>query len=689
MSKKVIKKKAIKKRGLDMKAILKLAEEPERQKFDPYEGLNNQQKEVVAFNDGKLVVPACAGAGKTETMIRRMVRMFNDGADPDKFLATTFTKKAANELNDRLKKMGAPSGARVGTFHSVCLEIIRDGSPWKDFEVDAKDKMRLVTKEITGWKGMKWDGVDLTDVLKFISDCKNNMVEPENSKQTAWKGKRDPRYSEAYFRYEEEREIRGLITFDDMLWLAVKWLREDGDARVRWSGRYEHVVIDEYQDSNLAQNELMKILSENAKSLVTTGDDCQAIYEWRQARPEYIIGFEKQYAAKAINLGINYRSHPEIVERAEKLISNNENRIKKLVTPNRMDNGKAVTFSRVGDTDDEAGYVLDRIRELKESGRRYGDHTVLYRTNAQSRAFEEIFIKEKIPYVVIGGTDFWKRKEIVDILGYLKIAVNEWDNKACMRAVNRPFRYIGRVTLDKIDEVAENTWKSCFNVITRAREYNLDIRDRQYHSLSEFVGIVRDVQQDIKDELPLSSVFSNLLKNTKYEQWLAREEGTDTVENSRVANLRELVRTSDRFKTAGEFLDYLAGMERAKNKRKRKDKNAEAYVHPDLVQLMSIHKSKGLEFPVVFVAGMSEKILPHGRSGNMPEERRLAYVAMTRARDVLYLTSPEVVALGANKVVLEVSRFVREAGFQLETPIGDSPISLTDCPRYRVIKSGN
>jgi len=624
---------------------------------DPYEGLNDAQREVVAFNEGKIVVCSVAGSGKTLTVIRRMSRLELDGQDPKRIVATTFTTKAAGEMNDRLAAEGCPvrgrgsdEGARVGTFHSVSLEVIRDGAPEANYKVDGKNRMKLELKKILGHTQMDWKGVDLTEVESWIAHNKHELVRPEESRHPE-----DRRFDEAYARHEETRDSLGLITFDDMPMLAVEYLRSDRDARDRWSTAYDHVIVDEAQDANKAQWALAEILGENAKSIMLVGDDDQSIYEWRGAVPAYLIEYAKR--ATVVKLEINYRCRPEIVDAGNKVIKHNTDRIKKSATAARPD-AATVKYRRVYNLDAEAELALEQIREIVADGVKYGEIAILYRTNAQSRAFEEVFLRESIPHVVIGGTDFYDRKEVKDLLNYLKLASKLTDNKAFRDCVNRPFRFIGKQTIEKMQSEAESRGISMWKVCRMVAEGEIRlprVNASQLRNLREFRRTVKKARSILKEESSrISDVFLSVLRESKYLEWLKRDEGSDTSENSRESNVRELIRTSDRFETVKEFLEYLDNL--AAEKRKRK--NGET---GNLIQLMTVHKSKGLEFPVVFVSGATELILPHARTANPEEERRLYYVAITRARDQLYVTSPACLLVGGKVTELDPSRFVNES----------------------------
>lgn len=635
-----------------------------KREHDHLNGLNEAQLKAAQHDEGAAALFTVPGGGKTFTIVCNIVELARRGTDLERLLAVTFTKAAAKEMNDRIGKMGVKvrkrkgdGGARVGTYHSLCLEIIRDDSPWSKYDVDAKDAMRFALKDIVGWRGMDWKGVDLTHVLGFIGRCKNNLVPPGEAAE--WHEREgefvDQRMIEAYALYEEERDRRGLLTFDDMLVLAVKWLRMSQSARGRWCGKYDHIIVDEFQDTNVAQAALMDILQAGAKSFLVVGDDDQLIYEWRGSKAELSTGFAERYGAEVFRAEKNYRSRPEILEAANAVIVHNDpNRVEKRNEATREPGGY-VTFAPQPDMDGEAEYVCEQVRDYAGEFR-WDEMAVLYRTNAQSRAFEEVFLREKIPHIVIGGQDFYSRKEVADILAYLKLAVNPGDDEACRRCINRPFRYVGKATLDKIERTAKRAGCSSFDVLTDG--IDIGVRSNQQASLDRFVDLVLAIRRDlglVGDDLPrdLPSVLSRIIRESGYEEWILRDEGSDTSENSRVSNLKELVRTSGRFKSAVEMLEHVEELRRM---RKRKGRKVNA------VKLMSIHKAKGLEWPIVFVAGACEGILPHARSDNEAEERRLFYVAITRAREQLHVTCPLEVDVSGRQTYMEPSRFVREAG---------------------------
>jgi len=676
----------IKKKRASIDALMDIPDDEPTQWADPYEGLNDAQRSVVAWNEGAVIVVAVPGSGKTRSIVNRMYRMHQDGIDMSRVLATTFTKRGAGEMNDRLKSLGCPvgeGGAEVGTFHHVCLSVIRDGSPWKDYEVDADNKMRYALKDVLGYRQMNWRGADISEVEGFIGACKNGLVGPRDVKvdrgAKPYDAQRpgvtnDPRMGEAYFLYEEERERRGLITFDDMLKLSVEYLRADSDTRARWEGRYDHVIVDEFQDTNLAQHALMEILATGSKSLMAVGDARQLIFGWRGSVLDLTLNFREKFMAEVIEMSINYRCLPGIIDVANRTGSTFPHDVMKSSAVANREGEASVDFQRAADMDDEAVRVVERAVQLHEDGVRWGEMAVMYRTNAQSRSFEEECIRRQVPHVVIGGTDFYRRKEVADLLAYLRLAVDPTDDASCRRAINRPFRFIGRVSVDAMEDEAAGSGQSMLDVARECRP-GLGLKPRQISSVIQFVEIVDALRADLADkQTDLPSAFTGLLRRTRYEEWIVGDEGTDTAENSRLSNIRELVRTSGRFKTAEAMLKYIDNL--ADERKKRKKGNA------DLMQLSTVHKQKGLEFGAVFVAGCAESILPHGRSDDIEEEKRIFYVAITRAKDHLMITCPTSALVGGKTVELRPSRFVVEAGLvdraEKINILGHGPVDFND-----------
>jgi DNA helicase-2/ATP-dependent DNA helicase PcrA len=383
---------------------------------------------------------------------------------------------------------------------------------------------------------------------------------------------------------------------------------------------------------------------------------CNSIYQWRGAHPEFMMGFSRE--ATLITLDINYRSTPSIIKAANSVIAFNQNRILKSAKPNGVSD-ILPEFCPVTNPDEEATMVLEKMNLQREEKKEWKDFTILYRTNAQSRAFEEVFIQKGVPYQIIGGWDFWKRKEIHDVMSYLKLSVRD-DDEAALRVMNKPHRFLGAKTMEKVKTEAKSKNMGVMDIIRSMANGNYqDIRSQQILALKEFLCCVDQVRNLAKQNAEPHQILGYVIDQMGYLEWLLKDEGSDNPENSRTSNLRELQRTSMRFKTANEMIQYLDDL--AKEKRKKK-------VDRNLVTLMSIHRSKGLEFPVVFLVGASEEILPHARNENLEEERRLFYVAITRAREKLYVSSPREIIAGGKIKELNVSRFVFEAGLAVGVP---------------------
>lgn len=616
--------------------------------------LNQDQLKVVNWNKGPVIVSAGPGSGKTFSIVERITRLIKrHKVNPNKIFASTFTKKAAEEMNTRLKRNGIDTDKMaVQTFHSFCYHIIkgiyRPNENYVNWIVDDGEKYKNIIKQVTGYNGMKWYNVDITEVDSFISLCKNELLRPENSSILPSKSSEYvsfmhglDRFIEAYFKCEEIKDQKCLLTFDDMLILAYEILKEYDSTREKIQNLFEYVIIDEVQDSNTAQVELTNIIANPQNNLMVVGDIDQGIYRWRGAQPKYMLGFQEKYNAEIISMGINYRSCTSIVERSAKCIENNSERITKAILPNKKIPG-TISYSKVNDTDEEALFVSEQIEEMVQDGIEYKSIFILYRTNAQSRALEEVFTDKKIPFVIHGSVSFYKRREIQDLIAYIKLLDDPQDEVSGRRALSRPFRFIKSEYYKEIER--------------RVGEYNVDYVSAVYyvakkHNISSafnFVALMRKLEDLIKEKYNVGQLFSTIVKDTEYISSLLRSEGSDTTENSRVSNIAELIRSADRYSSIKDFLDFIK-----QKKKKKKNDNS--------VQCMSIHKSKGLEAKVVFIIGCNEDILPHYKCMSITkieEERRLYYVAMTRAIDCLFITSIDI--LGNNHIT--PSRFIEESG---------------------------
>lgn len=671
------------------------------------EGLNPEQRTVVEWHRGAVLVAAVAGAGKTRALVHRIAYLVAvRGLNPANILATTFSKKAAGEMNDRLRDLGVTE-ARVGTWHSLSLQILREELPdLRDWEIDARDRFRVIVKDVLGWQGMKWRNADLTTVLGYIGICKANAAEAGTEKaaeiaREIWEsnpcGQNDPHLlAEAYFKAQEAAIQRRLLTFDDMLLGCWKLLRTDTAVRDRWSNKWDFCLQDEAQDENLVQAEIGEFLARRHGNYMIVGDPAQSIYGFRGALPEKFLAFEKEWNAEVIRMHRNYRSGTDILEAANGSIRAMapETHLGVEITGERGVSGE-VNLDEYQDADEEGEETAARILELHESGIAYRDIAVLYRTNAQSRGVEEACLSSRIPYVVIGGTNFYDRKEVKDLLAYLRAGAGRGGFDPVRRSLNKPFRFLGKAFLARVERghvvggpgrVAGEKWTE---TVRRVADSG-GVQDRQRASAYEWAGLVDGIAQSVTirtadaeneataevdlvgdlDEIKVSMVpesrdhmpaalLERVIKETDYMRYITRDEGTENVENNRVSNVRELVRAAGRFRTVAELLDYVDQVLEAAHEAKRDNRAA------DRVTLCSLHRSKGLEWPAVFVLGCNEKILPHGRADDIEEERRLFYVGITRAKDVLHLSLLRVAAFGARVVDCDPSRFIAEAGLEV------------------------
>lgn len=643
--------------------------------------MNPEQIAAIMHDNGPARVLAAAGSGKTRVVTHRIVRMIDGGQDPERILALTFSKKAAEEMNERVKKMGE-TRCRIGTWHSLCLQILREGhSRWANWEIAESAKFDL--KTVLGWKEMDWKGADLNKVSSFVSRCKANLFDP-GSEEAAALAKKDfgwdsSRALEAFQRYNDRLEEKQVLTFDDFLVYAARFLGDDENARLEWSSKWDQVIQDEAQDENPAQRRIAHLLAKDHRNYMVVGDVFQAIYAFRGSSPNYLASFDQEWTdAVTYYLPRNYRSGKNIVEAANQIIKPARvlNFEPKDMIAERPFDGKAV--SRVAeDLDGEAHNFVSWANELVRTGSSFSDVTALFRTNAQSRALEEALLGARIPYVVVGGVSFYERKEVRDILGYLRIASGRGTTDDVKRCINAPFRFLGarfveRVMCsveDLIDEGELPNWGDIVREVSRGER----IQARQQVTAEGWATLVETIGQRITkgitgscardhEEATPSVILEDIVRQTKYLEWITKEEGEESIETSGVANVRELIRVSTRFPTCGELLDYIDETIRS-SRRQREDKQAGG----ERVLLMSVHKSKGLEWPHVWVAGFNEMILPHVK-GDIEEERRLAYVAATRARDTLVLSYVRTMATRAGIKDVDPSRFLEDSGIPLDEP---------------------
>ena len=624
--------------------------------------LNDKQKEAVLATEGPCLVIAGAGSGKTKVLTHKIAYLMSEkNIKPWNILAITFTNKAANEMKERVEKIvgEAAKDMWIGTFHSICVRILRKYIDRLGFDhsfliFDTSDQRTLV-KECM--KTLKIDDKMFTDrsVISEISNGKNEMLEPK-AYQTKYAGDyRKEIIGRIYELYQQRLKENNAIDFDDIINYTIKILTQNEDALEYYTNKFEYILVDEYQDTNKAQFTLVTILASKYGNITVVGDNDQGIYSFRGADISNILNFEKDFpGAKLIKLEQNYRCTGNILKAANAVIKHNENKYeKKLWTEN--DEGALPTVHKSDDEYDEGRYIVEQINHLKtEEYYKYSDFTILYRMNSQSRAIEEILRREGIPYKIVGGLKFYERKEIKDIISYLRLIYNFSDNISLKRIINEPKRGIGKTSIDNIQEISEKTGLSMFDIIKHADEYGLN---RVKANADEFIQTIEYLRGQL-DQLSISELIKETLNKTGYVKALELENTTEA--ETRIQNLEEFLTVAIEFEeeeaenTLGDFLEGITlssdidGMEET----------------DDSVTLMTLHSAKGLEFPVVFLVGMEEGIFPGNKSIGEPkeleEERRLFYVGITRAKQFLYLTCSKKRTIFGSTSYNAISRFINE-----------------------------
>jgi DNA helicase-2/ATP-dependent DNA helicase PcrA len=598
------------------------------------QGLNPEQKAAVLHEKGPLLVLAGAGSGKTRVITHRLARLVEKGADPRSIVSVTFTNKAAEEMRERARRIlgGRPLLSFVGTFHSFALRFLRRhaaaaGLAPRFSIADSADQLALV-KEAMEEVGVSEQVLPPGAVRSRISHAKNALITAQAyaDSQTDYAGERVGR---VFLLYERKLAAAGALDFDDHIFRAVRLLREKPEIAAAEAARVRHLLIDEYQDTNTSQDALVKLLGRGADSLCAVGDEDQAIYRWRGAEVEHILRFDEDFpGARIIPLERNYRSTSGILDAASGLVSNNRRRRPKRLLADRG-SGAKVRLWRFDEDRSEAEAVARAVEDRRDQT---GDVAILYRTNAQSRPFEEELVRRRIPYVVVGGMKFYERAEVKDALAYLRLAGRPEDDLAFRRVVNVPSRGIGQATLDRIAKAARESGKSWWEV---SADPPAELTDRARTALSRFRAIVSDLAERARTEPP-SALLEHLLDVTGYAALYDKSEESEDV--ARRENLAELVSSAREFeRRSGEdatLAEYLDSVSLATD--------ADAAGGGRGVTLSTLHAAKGLEFPTVFVVGLEEGYLPHGQSAEdedeLEEERRLLYVGMTRAKDELTLT---------------------------------------------------
>jgi len=602
------------------------------------EGLNPDQLDAVVHADGPLLVVAGAGSGKTRVLTHRIAHLVHEGVHPSKILAITFTNKAAKEMRERVFDLIGPvvKAMWVSTFHSACVRILRQhgeaiGYPRQFSIYDAADANRLTSYVI---RDLGLDSKRFTPrgVHALISLKKNELVTPEQMADEA-KNIFDRKHADIYAEYQARLQKAGAMDFDDLLMNVVRLLREHPQVLEHYRERFEHILIDEYQDTNQAQNQIALLLAGGREQICVVGDQDQGVYGWRGADLRNIVQFEDAFdTVTTIVLDQNYRSTQTILDAANSVIDNNVERTPKSLWTD-SGRGEPITRYHAEDEGDEATFVASTAHRLqREQGMRWRDMAVLYRTNAQSRVLEDAFMRVGVPYKVIGGTRFYDRREVKDAMAYLRAVVNPADEVSVKRVLNVPKRGVGDASVDKLDAFAAVESITFVEALRRADEAG--VSGKAARGIGAFIEVLDGMAAMADDDqYGPGDVIQGALEASGY---LAELEAEDTVEaHTRIENLGELVGSAREFTRIDEFMEQVALVADT-------DELPEGADADDQVVLMTLHSAKGLEFPVVFLVGAEEGVFPHIRSltepDEMEEERRLAYVGITRAMQKLYLT---------------------------------------------------
>ena len=630
-----------------------------------FESLNPMQKKAVLKTEGPVLVLAGAGSGKTGALTIRIANLIEQGVKPWNILAITFTNKAAREMRERVTAVVGDTARDiwVSTFHASCVRILRrdiDKLGYdRNFSIYDTDDTKKVMKDIFNRMGLSLTdkSFSIMSVLSAISSAKEEMLSPADYMAQNSGDIRLGRIAEVYREYQKKLKESCALDFDDLIYNTVRLFREFPDVLDYYQEKFKYIMVDEYQDTNTSQYELVRLLASKYKNLCVVGDDDQSIYGWRGANIRNILDFEKDFPdTEVIKLEQNYRSTKTILKAANTVIENNEERKEKsLWTENEQ--GSIIKGYCADNEYDEGRFIANKIDELIMDGREYRDFAVLYRTNAQSRALEEQFIRKSIPYRLCGGTRFYDRKEIRDIHAYLKIVANPFDDVAVKRVINVPKRGIGTTSIDKASDFAADNGLSFYESLPAfAISQNAG---RSGKSFALFYDMVEKLKQD-KAEMTSAEFIESVVKRTGYKDMLELE-GTEEAK-MRLENIEELVsKAAEYIESSGDtslegFLEEVALVA-----------DVDSYAEDEnSVVLMTLHSAKGLEFPVVFIAGMEDGLFPGYRSitsgdnSEVEEERRLCYVGITRAKEELFLTYARMRMQNGKTQYNQPSRFLDE-----------------------------
>ncbi|MFR1905045.1 MAG: DNA helicase PcrA [Clostridium neonatale] len=642
--------------------------------------LNKEQYEGATTIDGQVLILAGAGSGKTRVLTHRIAHMVDDlDIPPYNILAITFTNKAAKEMKDRVKALIGERAENmwISTFHSTCVRILRreiDKLGYKSsFTIyDSSDQKTLV-KECMKTLNINEKDITEQEIMGKIGKAKDRMQDVRSFMLENESNFREKKIADAYEMYQKRLKENNALDFDDLIFKTVELFKKNPEVLDFYQNKFKYIMVDEYQDTNGAQYELVKLLAAKYKNICVVGDDDQCIYQWRGADIENILSFEKDYpSAKVIKLEQNYRSKGNILDAANTVIINNSHRKSKVLRTEQEGGSKIKVYRAYADSD-EGDFVGMQISKIKEAeSKNYNDFAILYRTNAQSRIFEESFRRKGIPYKIVGGTRFYDRKEIKDMLAYLKVIINPQDDISIKRIINVPKRSIGDATVNKVQDFAENFELNMWDALAEVRTIPT-LTARNVSTIEPFVGLMERFME-LSEVIPVSELIKTILEETGYLKQL--KESKEIEDKSRIDNLEELVSDAVEFEKSSEdktLSAYLEKVSLVQDTDKIEDED-------DSVVLMTVHSAKGLEFPVVFMVGMENGIFPGNASfekeSEMEESRRLCYVGITRAKEVLFMTSAEVRRVFGRTVAYPQSDFINEIKPELKEYVANDKAKI-------------
>lgn len=636
-------------------------------KSNDIENLNEMQKKAVLTSEGPLLILAGAGSGKTKTMTHRIAYLIQEkGVSPYNILAVTFTNKAAQEMRERVEQLiGSHTNMWIMTFHSACMRILRQHIEAlgysKDFTVYDSTDQKTVIKDALKYENLDEKMFSVPYIQKIIGDCKDKGKTPSEYEEETAIGSKDHKIAQVYKYYENTLKRNNALDFDDLILKTVRLFEENPDILAYYQDKFKYIMVDEYQDTNYTQYRFINLLAQKNKNICVVGDDDQCIYQWRGADIRNILDFEKDFPdANIIKLEQNYRSTATILEAAHNVIKNNAGRKHKKLWTDNVE-GEKIKYYKAYSEKDEAFFIAKEIERLKGPGKKYSDFAILYRTHAQSRTFEEALTLHEIPYRIFGGLRFYDRKEVKDLMAYMKLVQNHVDDISIKRVINEPKRGIGAKTVEKLENLALVRNESLFDIL-KDEEIIEGQSEKISKGLQSFVSCILKYHES-KDVLKVSEIYEGLLNDTGY---LLDLENQNTVESKgRIENLQEFksvifdYENNSENSNLFEFLETMSLVTDIDNYDPSED----------AVLLMTLHSAKGLEFPVVFMPGMEEGLFPGRRAfeslEGLEEERRLCYVGITRAKERLYMTHAEERMLYGRTEYTAISGFLKEIDKEL------------------------